>query len=120
MNIPAYQIHNVLMAYSRILTERITQHDKKNLKSKNNHRPTITNSGKQKAILRKVISDIFDKISFQTDNNGSTYKQKSLIEWKSEVASTRKNGFIKEDKFRYIRYDENNQKSVGVLSVKNG
>ena len=65
MQIPSYQMHNVLKVYSRQLSENKHQHQTRSAgrKAAEGDRITISAEGKRKAIIDKVTADVVDRIT---------------------------------------------------------
>ena len=117
MQIPSYQIQNVLKVYSRQLSQgKILGKNKfaaPNTVSADS--VTISPEGKRQAIIDKVASNIVDKIITE----GPKEKNEEDITSKIEKELGKKINFTKErDQFTYTKIDENNQKIIHTLSVE--
>ncbi|MFH1156768.1 MAG: DVU0524 family FlgM-associated protein [Pseudomonadota bacterium] len=118
MQIPSYQIQNVLKVYSKQLTQgRILARTKsagKDLAS--SEKVTISAEGKRAAIIDKVAASIVDRITTVGPQEEIEYSIASQIE--KELG--RKINFTqrKEEKFSYSSIDENNVKTIKTLSVE--
>lgn len=118
MQIPSYQIQNVLNVYSKQLSQgSVTA---KNNQAENDiqspEKGKISAEGKKAAIIEKVASGIVEKI---TDVNHQEAMKKNIkVQLESEGA---KNDFVKKkgEKFTFNFIDENNQKITRTLSVEN-
>lgn len=78
MQIPAYQIHNVLKAYSKQVSQNKLNAKTKGMGSHNTSMDKISISaeGKKQGIINKVASDIVKKI---TDNGPSEKFEKDIV-----------------------------------------
>jgi hypothetical protein len=117
MQIPSYQIQNVLKVYSRQLSEgRILSKNKfANANKISADSVTISSEGKRQAIIDKVASNIVDRIITEGPKEKTQEKTTSPIE--KEVGKNI--NFTKEkNQFTYTKIDENNQKIIHTLSVE--
>ena len=117
MQIPSYQIQNVLKVYSRQLSQgRILSRNKSaavNKPSADN--VTLSSEGKRKAIIDKVAANIVDRIITE----GPKEKNEEEITSQIEKELGKKINFTKDkNQFTYTVIDENNQKATHVLSVE--
>ncbi|MBU1194275.1 MAG: hypothetical protein KKE62_02325 [Proteobacteria bacterium] len=117
MQIPSYQIQNVLKVYSRQLSQgKILSRNKfgaANTPSADS--VTISSEGKRKAIIDKVAANIVDKII----SDGPREKTEEQITKQIEKELGKKISFSKEkNQFTYTTIDENNQKITQTLSVE--
>ncbi len=117
MQIPSYQIQNVLKVYSR-------QFSQGKLLSKNKFSDankvsadsvSISSEGKRQAIIDKVASNIVDKIITE----GPKEQDEAQITDQIEKELGKKIDFTKgRNQFTYTSVDENNNKVVQTLSVE--
>lgn len=117
MQIPSYQIQNVLKVYSRQLSQG-------KLLSRNKFGPdnkvsadsvNISTEGKRQAIIDKVAADIVDRIITE----GPKEKNDEQITDQIEKELGKKIDFSKgKNQFSYISIDENNNKEPRTLSVE--
>ena len=117
MQIPSYQIQNVLKVYSRQLSQgKILSRNKFSQANKiSADNVTLSSEGKRKAIIDKVAANIVDKIITEGPKEKSEEKITSQIE--QELG--KKINFSKEkNQFTYTVIDENNEKVTHTLSVE--
>ena len=117
MQIPSYQIQNVLKVYSRQLSQgKILGKGKFNTANKiSADNVTISSEGKRKAIIDKVAANIVDRIITE----GPKEKTEENITAQIEKELGKKINFAKEkNQFTYTVIDENNEKVTHTLSVE--
>lgn len=117
MQIPSYQIQNVLKVYSRQLSQG-------KILSKNKFTGTnqisadsvkISSEGKRKAIIDKVAANIVERIITE----GPREKTEEKITSQIEKELGKKINFAKDkNQFTYTTIDDNNQKVTHTLSVE--
>lgn len=117
MQIPSYQIQNVLKVYSKQLTQGKLLAKKsavKNQASADN--VNISAEGKRAAIIEKVAASIVDRIT----TVGPTEDVEMSIAGQVEKELGQKINFTqrKEEKFSFTTIDENNVKTTKTLSVE--
>lgn len=118
MEIPSYQIQNVLKVYSKQLTQgKILARNKnvgRNQVSADN--VNISAEGKRTAIIEKVAANIVDRIT----REGPREKEEQEITGQIENELGGKIDFTrrKEEKFSFTTIDENNKKVTKYLSVE--
>ena len=117
MQIPSYQIQNVLKVYSRQLSQgKIMSRNKygnSNISSAD--RVTISSEAKRQAIIDKVAANIVDRIITE----GPKEKNEEKITSQIEKELGKKINFTKDrNQFTYTVIDENNQKTTHTLSVE--
>jgi len=117
MQIPSYQIQNVLKVYSRQLSQgKILGKNKfttPNTISADS--VSISSEGKRQAIIDKVASNIVDRIITE----GPKEKNDEEITSKIEKELGKTINFTKnKNQFTYTKIDENNQKITHTLSVE--
>lgn len=117
MQIPSYQIQNVLKVYSRQLSQgKIMSRNKSgnsNISSADS--VTISSEGKRQAIIDKVAANIVDRIITE----GPKEKNEEKITSQIEKELGKKINFTKDrNQFTYTVIDENNQKTTHTLSVE--
>ena len=118
MQIPSYQIQNVLKVYSRQLSQgkilssrsKFGQADKVSADS-----VTISSKGKRQAIIEKVATNIVDRIITE----GPKERNEEQITEQIEKELGKKLDFTKgKNQFTYTSVDDNNSKSIQTLSVE--
>lgn len=116
MQIPSYQIQNVLKVYSRqlsqgkILSRKLGTADKVSADS-----VTISSKGKRQAIIEKVATNIVDRIITE----GPKERNEEQITEQIEKELGKKLDFTKgKNQFTYTSVDDNNSKSIQTLSVE--
>jgi len=117
MQIPSYQIQNVLKIYSRQLSQgKILSKNKfANADEISANSVTISSEGKRQAIIDKVALNIVNRII--TESPKEKTKDKVLRQIEKELG--KKINFTKEkNQFTYTEIDENNQKIIHILSVE--
>jgi len=117
MQIPSYQIQNVLKVYSRQFSQgKLLDKNKFNDANKvSADNVNISSEGKRQAIIDKVASNIVDKII----NEGPNEKDKTQITDQIEKELGKNIDFTKgRNQFTYTSVDENNNKVVQNLSVE--
>ncbi|MEN8210735.1 MAG: DVU0524 family FlgM-associated protein [Thermodesulfobacteriota bacterium] len=118
MQIPSYQIQNVLKVYSRQLSQgKILNKNKfANANKISADSVTISPEGKRQAIIDKVALNIVNRIITE----GPKEKTEEKVTRQIEKELGKKNNFTKEkNQFTYTKIDENNQKIIHTLSVEN-
>lgn len=118
MQIPSYQIQNVLKVYSRQLSQgKILSRSNKfgsDIKTSADS-VTISSEGKRQAIIDKVAANIVDRIITE----GPQEKNEEKITSQIERELGKKINFTKDkNQFTYTVIDENNQKITQSLSVE--
>ena len=117
MQIPSYQIQNVLKVYSRQLSQgkMLSRNRFSNTNTVSADSVTISSEGKRQAIIDKVAANIVDKIITEGPKEKSEEKITGQIEKelgkKINFASTR-------NQFTYTSVDKNNNKISKTLSVE--
>ncbi|MCM2285509.1 MAG: hypothetical protein NDI81_12060 [Desulfobacula sp.] len=117
MQIPSYQIQNVLKVYSRQLSQgKIMARNKFGDANTNSaDSVTLSSEGKRQAIIDKVAANIVDRIITE----GPKEKTEEKITSQIEQELGKKINFTKDrNQFTYTVIDENNQKSTRTLSVE--
>ena len=117
MQIPSYQIQNVLKVYSRQLSQgKIMSRNKfGSTNTSSADSVTISSEGKRQAIIDKVAANIVDRII----NEGPKEKNEEIITSQIEKELGKKINFTKDrNQFTYTVIDENNQKTTRTLSVE--
>jgi hypothetical protein len=117
MYVSSYQIHNVLNAYSKQLsqdksTKKQVVSDKKQLSDQ----IQLSTEGKRRATIEKVAKDILNKISDYGANGQIKNDTQSLSGGNGQKASESDNK--KETAFVFNVIDDLNQKTTTALSVK--
>ncbi len=117
MQIPSYQIQNVLKVYSRQFSQgKLLRKNKFSDAGKvSADSVSLSSEGKRQTIIDKVASSIVDKII----NEGPNEKDKAQITDPIEKELGKKIDFTKgRNQFFYTSVDENNNKIVQNLSVE--
>lgn len=117
MQIPSYQIQNVLKVYSRQLSQgKILSRNKFGSSATvSADNVTISSEGKRKAIIDKVAANIVDRIITE----GPKEKNEEKITSQIEKELGKKINFAKsKNQFTYTVIDENNQKVTHTLSAE--
>ncbi len=117
MQIPSYQIQNVLKVYSRQLSQgKMLSRNKFGIPDKvSADSVTISSEGKRQAIVDKVAANIVDKIITE----GPKEKNEEQITEQIEKELGKKINFTKgKTQFTYTTIDDNNNKTTQTLSVE--
>ncbi len=117
MQIPSYQIQNVLKVYSRQLSQgKILSKNKFGIANKPSaDSVTISSEGKRQAIIEKVAASIVDRIITE----GPKEKNEEQIANQIEKELGKKINFAQgRNQFTYTVIDENNEKVTNTLSVE--
>ena len=118
MQIPSYQIQNVLKVYSRQLSQgKILARNKAVGSSQASADDvSISAEGKRTAIIEKVTSSIVDRITTVGPQEEMEYKIAGQVEKElgQKINFTQK----KEEKFSFTTIDEDNIKTIKTLSVE--
>jgi len=116
MQIPSYQIQNVLKVYSKqlsqgkMLSKKFSTDNKVSADSVN-----ISSEGKRQAIIEKVAANIVDKIVTE----GPKEKNEELITDQIEKELGKKIDFTRgKTQFTYTTIDDNDNKTTQTLSVE--
>ncbi len=117
MQIPSYQIQNVLKVYSRQLSQGklLSKNKFANTNKLSADSVTLSSKGKRQVIVEKVASNIVERIITEGPKEKTEEKITSQIE--KEIG--KKINFTKGEKqFTYTKIDKNNQKMTHTLSVE--
>lgn len=117
MQIPSYQIQNVLKVYSRQLSQgKILSRNKFGAANKvSADSVSISSEGKRQAIIEKVATNIVDRIITE----GPKEKNDEHITDQIEKELGKKIDFTKgKNQFTYTSVDQNNNKVTQTLSVE--
>lgn len=117
MQIPSYQIQNVLKVYSRQLSQGkiLSRNKAMNAAKASADNVTLSSEGKRKAIIDKVAANIVDRIITE----GPKEKNEEKITSQIEKELGKKINFRNDkNQFTYTVIDENNKKSTHSLSVE--
>ncbi len=118
MQIPSYQIDNVLKVYSKQISRgKVIERQKTLARKSSADKITISSEGKREAIINKVASDIVERIT----NFGPQNEQDKTItdRLEKELGKKLDYGNLDGNKFVYNSIDENNTKVKNTLSVEN-
>ena len=114
MQIPLYQIRNILKVYSRQLSLDNIQ-NKNNLFDNDVDHMDTSSEGKRQAVITKVVSNILNRIITEKPNKKNEKEITCPIEKKPEE----KIAFPKnKNQFTYTMIDENNQRTTHTLPVE--
>lgn len=112
MNIPGYQIRNVLNVYSKQLKRNNTYHSKKIPKSKDqNSSDNTVVEGKRKAVIEKVSAEIVNNILHFANKK---HDRKNVLPVKEKNVCKHKLN----DKFIFNIIDNNNNKSISHITIE--
>ncbi len=116
MQIPSYQIQNVLKVYSRQLSQgKILTRNKFSDTKVSADSVTISSEGKRQAIIDKVAASIVDKIITE----GPKEKTEAQITDQIEKELGKKINFTRDkNQFTYTAIDKDNNKVAKTLSVE--
>ena len=116
MQIPSYQIQNVLKVYSRQLSQGRMLKNKFGTPNKTSaDSVTISSEGKRQSIIDKVATSIVNRIITE----GPKEKNEEIITSQIEKELGKKINFTKNKKqFTYTVVDEDNKKTTHTLSVE--
>lgn len=118
MEIPSYQIQNVLKVYSKQLTQgKILARNK--AVGRNNTSAddvNISAEGKRAAIIEKVAANIVDRITSVGPKEKLEHKIAAQVQ--NEIGQKIDFTMRKEEKFSFTAIDENNKKITKHLSVE--
>jgi hypothetical protein len=118
MQIPSYQIQNVLKVYSKQLTQGkiLARNRTAGKEVASSDKVNISAEGKRAAIIEKVAATIVERITTVGPQEEVEHSIASQIE--EELG--RKINFTqrKEEKFSFTSIDENNVKTLKTLSVE--
>jgi len=118
MQIPSYQIQNVLKVYSKQLSQgkMLSRNNKFGVANKvSADSVSISSEGKRQTIIDKVAANIVDKIITE----GPKEENEAQITEQIERELGKKINFSKDKtQFTYTTIDDNNNKSTKTLSVE--
>jgi hypothetical protein len=117
MFVSSYQIHNVLSAYSKQLSQdRGVQKLKAGNKKPLSDRINLSTEGKRRATIEKVAKDIIRKISHYGSNN--EIKASALDRPRDNLKNHFESDTKRETTFVFNVIDDLNKKITTALSVK--
>ncbi len=117
MFVSSYQIHNVLNAYSKQLSQdRSVQKQQAGAKKQLSDQIQLSTEGKRRATIEKVAKDILTKISDYGANGQLKNNAQALSGGKEQ--NTIESDNKKETAFEFNVIDDLNQKTRTALSVK--
>ncbi len=116
MQIPSYQIQNVLKVYSRQLSQgKLLSKNKFSNAKVSADSVSISSEGKRQTIIDKVAANIVDRIITEDPNK----KNDNQITGQIEKELGKKINFNRgKNQFTYTTVDENNNKVAKTLSVE--
>jgi hypothetical protein len=118
MQIPSYQIQNVLKVYSKQLSQgkMLSRNNKFGVANKvSADSVTISSEGKRQAIIDKVAANIVDRIITE----GPKEENEAQITDQIELELGKKINFSKDkNQFTYTTIDDDNNKTTKTLSVE--
>ena len=117
MDIPSYQIHNVLKVYSRQVSQtKMIERNKSLGKMISSDKINLSAEGKRKAIIEKVASDIVERITnFGPQNE---VDEEIVNQVKKELGKDIDFRRQNDHQFVFNVLDENNNKIKTTLSVE--
>ena len=117
MLVSSYQIHNVLNAYSKQLSQgrKVCKHEAENRKQLSDQ-IQLSTEGKRRATIEKVAKDILNKIS-DVGADSHIENDEQLLSWGNRQ-KTSKTDEKKETEFVFNVIDDLNRKKTTALSVK--
>lgn len=117
MQIPSYQIHNVLKVYSKQVSQtRIIERNKTLGKKLGSEKINLSAEGKRKAIIERVAADIVDRITNYGPQNDVDHEIVDQISTElGKEINFKKNT---EHQFIFNVIDGNNNKTKTTLSVE--
>jgi hypothetical protein len=122
MQIPSYQIQNVLKVYSKQLSQgkMLSRNSKFNVDNKvSADSVTISSEGKRQAIIDKVAANIVDRIITEGPKEEKEAQITDQITDQIELELGKKINFSKDkNKFTYTTIDDDNNKTTKTLSVE--
>ena len=117
MQIPSYQIHNVLNVYRRQLSQVKLENRKQISGSgKITDRFSISAEGKRRAIIEKVANNIVDRLINQGPN--SEFEQTLHEQLSSETAMVYDKDPVNGKEFKFNTLDNNNKKVTRSISIQ--
>ena len=119
MQIPSYQIDNVLKVYSKQVSRgKILERQKSlnNVSKPSADKITISSEGKRESIINKVAADIVERITNYGPQNDIDRNITEQLE--KELGGKLTYGKEGSGQFVYNAIDENNQKTQNTLSVE--
>jgi len=118
MQIPSYQIDNVLKVYSKQISRgKVIERQRSLARQSSADKITISSEGKREAIINKVASDIVDRI---TNFGPQSDLDKDITDrLEKELGKKLDYGNSVGNQFVYNSIDENNEKTKNTLSVEN-
>ncbi|MBT6340695.1 MAG: hypothetical protein HOJ48_15505 [Desulfobacula sp.] len=114
MQIPLYQIRNILKVYSRQLSLGNIQ-TRNNLFDNDVDHMDTSSEGKRQAVITKVVSNILSRIITEKPKGKKKKEITCPIEKKSEEKIVFPNN---KNQFTYTMIDENNQRTTHTLPVE--
>jgi hypothetical protein len=116
MQIPSYQIQNVLKTYSRQLSQgKMLSRKFGGAEKTSADSVSISSEGKRQTIIDKVAAKIVDKII----NEGTEEENEAHITEQIEKELGKKINFAKgESQFTYTTIDDSNNKTTQTMSVE--
>jgi hypothetical protein len=116
MNVPSYQMHNVLNVYSKQLKQNVSSEHQPPAKRTPSGRRNLTPEGKLKATIDKVSRDIFKKI---TGIDSLAETQRAMTADHEKISPHSTPAAEKQDTtFVFNAIDSINQKKTNTLSIE--
>lgn len=117
MDIPSYQIHNVLKVYSRQVSQtKMIERNKSLGNNVSSDKINLSAEGKRKAIIEKVASDIVERITNYGPQND--VDREIVDQLKQELGKDIDFRKKNDHQFVFNVMDENNNKVKTTLSVE--
>jgi hypothetical protein len=117
MNIPAYQIHNVLKVYTRQLSEnRGLSRQNHFFQQPSTDRIKLSVEGKRRSIIEKVATGIVDRITHFGPQDDIDYE--ILDQLQNEIGKDIDFNMPRETQFIFNVIDRHNKKQTHTLSVE--
>ena len=116
MNVPSYQMHNVLNVYSKQLKQNVSSGNNNPTERTPTDRVNLTPEGKRQATIEKVSKDILNKI---TRFGSLTETRQSITEDNGKIPHNESPADEKQETtFVFNAIDSINQKITNTLSVE--
>ena len=116
MNVPSYQMHNVLNVYSKQLKQNVSSGCQTPAKRTHSDRSNLTPEGKLKATIDKVSSDILKKIT-RIDSLAETGRAMTADHDKISPVDSDPAAEKQDTTFVFNAIDSINQKKTNTLSI---
>lgn len=120
MNIPSYQMHNVLSYYSKQLSQtRISENQKLTANKSWAGNDSIDLAGKRRATIERVSKEIYDRITqFSASEDAGHPDVSNISDQARQNKADTGPGKERETKFVFNEIDGINNKKTNMLSVE--